>query len=384
MGPSTTESSPPTPFTVTLSDEPLPAFPLSQRDFSTAAKPDELGLTGRKHAILNKLLQRLRSSFAWKKHQVSNAIHGHLAARGADAFIRWRWPWPLRKPFERARLRLYSRGKGIGDELMCIPIFREIRQRNPRCHLTFISRHAAIFRSNPHLNAVEPYSTAAIRDAAELTYSVILPPPRPLATMLAECVGLQLQETESEPPDIIPAPELRKRIDLLEKPLIVIQPQASQWTPNKQWPVESWRELIRLLVGKFEVIEVGGGTLFPQDEFGVRFHSLAGATTMEDFAWIIAQAAVFIGPASGGMHFAHAFRVRSVIIFGGYESPEGYHHPLTQAFYSPVPCAPCWLTTHCPYDRKCLEAIQPEDVFRAASAAALDPQWAPGLPSPVR
>ena len=297
--------------------------------------------------------------------------------RGADAVIRWRWPWPLRKPFARARLRLYSDGGGIGDELMCTPIFREIRRRNPRCHLTFVSRHAGMFRSNPNLDAVEPYSTAAIRDAFKLTYGPVLPPPRPLITLMAECAGLILQPGQPDPPDVTPTPELRAKIDPLARPLIVVQPQASQWTPNKQWPVESWKELIRLLVAEFEVVEVGKETLFPQHGFGARFRSFAGATTMADFAWIIAQATVFIGPVSGGMHFASAFGIRSVIIFGGFEAPGGFHYPLVQAFYSPVPCAPCWLETACPYDRKCLSAIQPAEVFRAARAAALDPQWTP-------
>ena len=234
-----------------------------------------------------------------------------------------------------------------------------------------------MFRSNPNLDAVEPYSADALRDAFQLTYGPVLPPTRPLITLMAECVGLDLQADQLDPPAVTPTSGLRAARESLSGPLIVVQPQASQWTPNKQWPVESWEELIRLLAAEFEVVEVGKETLFPQHEFGPRFRSLAGETTMEDFAWIISQAAVFLGPVSGGMHFADAFRIRSVIIYGGYESPEGHRYPLTQAFYTPVPCAPCWLTTACPYDRKCLSAIQPETVFRAARAAALDPEWVP-------
>ena len=327
---------------------------------------------------MKKLLYRLRTSLAWKKSQVFESFHAWLVRRGADAVIRWRWPWPLRKPFARARLRLYSDGGGIGDELMCTPIFREIRRRNPQCHLTFVSRHPGMFRSNPHLDVVEPFSTAAIGDAVRLTYGPVLPPPRPLITLMAECVGLKLPDDQIEPPTVAPTPEIREKCESIPRPLMVIQPQASQWTPNKQWPVESWKELIRLLVVEFEVVEVGKETLFPEHDFGARFRSFAGATTMADFGWIIAQATVFIGAVSGGMHFASAFRIRSVVIFGGYESPEGSPYPLMQAFYTPVPCAPCWLTTPCPYDRKCLAAIQPAEVFRAVRAAALDPQWTPG------
>ncbi len=321
--------------------------------------------------ILKKLLHRLRISLAWKQRQAVIAGQTFLARLG------WRKPWSLRPPFTRAKLRLYSHGGGIGDELMCTPIFREIRRRNPRCHLTFVTRHPEIFRLNPQLDAVELFSPEAARDAIDLTYGPVVPPPRPLITLMAECVGLDLVADELDAPEFTPTPELRQRRESWTRPLIVIQPQASHWTPNKQWPVAAWQELIGRLVAEFEVVEVGKETLFPQQAFGAGFHSLAGATSMADFAWIIGQAAVFIGPASGGMHFARAFRVRSVIIFGGYESPSGYNYPLTQAFYTPVPCAPCWLTSPCPYDRKCLSAIGPDAVFQAVRAAALDPQWTP-------
>jgi ADP-heptose:LPS heptosyltransferase len=327
--------------------------------------------------IFSKLLPRLRASYAWKKRQVVTAWHGLLTRRGARAVLCFRWLWPRRPPFTRARLRLYTVGGGIGDELMATPIFREVRRRNPQCHITFVTRHPAIFFANLHLDAVEPYSIPAILDAVELTYALVLPPPRPLITLMAECLGLILPAGPLEPPDVTPTPKLRATCAALARPLIVVQPQASQWTPNKQWPVASWKELVRLLAAEFDVVEVGKETLFPQHDFGTRFRSLAGATRMEDFAWIISQATVFIGPVSGGMHFASAFRVRSVIIFGGYESPSGFHYPLMQAFYSPVPCAPCWLTTPCPYERKCLSAIRPEEVFLAVRAAALDPQWSP-------
>jgi ADP-heptose:LPS heptosyltransferase len=302
----------------------------------------------------------------------------HWRVRGAaEGKFHWRWAWPFGKPYLREDLRLYSDGGGIGDELMCTPIFREIRRLNPDCHLTFISRYPAVFRSNPNLDAVEPFSAKAIRGAIQLTYGPAVPPRRQLITLMAECVGLKLEATQLDAPVMMPTPELGAKIGSFTKPLIVIQPQASRWTPNKQWPIESWTELIRMLTAEFEVVEVGQETLFSRPDFGERFHSFVGKTTIADFGWLIAQAAVFVGPVSGGMHFANAFQVRSVVIFGGYESPAGHQYPLMQAFFSDVPCAQCWLTTPCPYDRKCLSMIQPAEVFRTVRAAALDPLWLP-------
>ena len=314
--------------------------------------------------------RRLLDAFAWRWEKITVAVRGHFIRKSGATYIRWRWPWPLRKPFERASIRLYSRGGGVGDELMCTPVFREIHRRNPACRITFFSRHPEMFRSNPYLAAVEPYSVAGVRSAFQLSYMPQPPPPRPLISLLAECVGLEMRSHELDPPAVTPTPEVREKLAAIAAPRIIVQPRASQWTPNKDWPVESWKALIEMLVTHFEVVEVGTGTLFPAPAFGPRFHSFAGATGLADFVWIVSQGGVFVGPPSGGMHLANAFRVPAVIIFGGYESPAGHYYPRTDALYTCVPCAPCWLTTPCPYDLKCLRAIPPEKVFRLVCKAA--------------
>ena len=128
-----------------------------------------------------------------------------------------------------------------------------------------------------------------------------------------------------------------------------------------------------MLVEHYDVVEVGTQTMFPGHQFGPRFHSVSGATTMPDFAWVVSQATVFVGPPSGGMHFANAYEIPSVILLGGYESPDVYDYPWAARFFTPVECAPCWLTTPCPYELKCLRAIRPEEVFRAVMKAVPEP-----------
>ena len=316
-----------------------------------------------------KLISRLVEALAWRRERVLLPFRRWLTFRGSEGVVWWCWPWPLKKPWQRERLRLASHGGGIGDELMCTPIFREIRRLNPGCHLTFVSRYPEIFGSNHHLNEVERFSVEAAADAIYLQYNVVLPPPRPLVTLMAECVGLTLSSNQLEPPRVEPSPQLQARVAGIGQPRIVIQPQASQWTPNKQWPLVLWKRLIGMLLAHFEVVEAGTHPLFTEEDFGPRFHSLAGATTMREFGWLVSQATVFVGPPSGGMHFANAFQIPSVIILGGYEAPDGYDYPWAQRFFSPVECAPCWLTTPCPYELKCLHAIQPEEVFRAVLKA---------------
>jgi len=311
----------------------------------------------------------LMKALAWRRERLLLPFRRWLTFRGSAGSILWRWPWPLKKPWQLSRLRLASHGGGIGDELMCTPVFREIRRLNPECHITFLSRYPEIFRSNPHLDQVERFSLAAAADAIYLQYTLVVPPPRPLMTLMGECVGLALAPCRLEPPLVEPSPELQARLTAIGEPRIVIQPQASHWTPNKQWPVELWKQLVEMLVEHYDVVEAGTQSLFAGAALGPRFHSLAGATSMQDFAWVVSQATVFVGPPSGGMHFANAYEIPSVIIFGGYEAPDGYDYSWVRRFFTPVDCAPCWLTTPCPYALKCLRAIPPEEVFRAVVKA---------------
>jgi ADP-heptose:LPS heptosyltransferase len=306
----------------------------------------------------------------WRLGQARRKVNGWLVRRGARVFIAAHWPWPRRKPFQRSRLRLSGGGGGIGDELMCTPIFAEIKRRNPDCHITFVSRRADFFRGHPHLDEVEPLEYGKTTDVILLDYAYTIPPPRPLVTLMAECVGLRMEASRLIPPPLRPPQDdLKRFVAGTLRPRVVIQPLASQWAPNKLWPLENWAALIRQLVEEFEVIEVGTERAFAHFDFGDHFHSFAGATDMDGFVYLIGSADAFVGPVSGGMHLANALGIPSVIIFGGYESPAGFDYQNLEAFYTPVECAPCWLKDGCPYGLKCLHAISPAAVRDAVGRA---------------
>jgi ADP-heptose:LPS heptosyltransferase len=300
----------------------------------------------------------------WKIEPLVRRLNGLLIRLGPQAYIAIRWPRPMRKPFERPRLILKAPGGGIGDELMCLPVIEEIKRRNPACHITFVTRHAAFFKPHPSIDETLPAEPRS--PGLRLVYHHLLPPPRPLMTMMAECVGIIGRFEKINPPPLDPPAAMKPRLDAMPRPLVAIQPMSSRWTTNKNWPAEHWRELIERLLERYSVIEVGTESLFPTHDFGPRFQSLAGATTLEEFAWVIKEADLFIGPSSAGMHLANAYGVRSVIVFGGYESPGGYDYPDSTAFYSPIFCAPCWRVT-CPFHLECLWAIKPDAVFQAAT-----------------
>ena len=314
-----------------------------------------------------RVISRLVEAMLGSRARELLSWHRLLGFLGPDAAIFLRFP--LKKPWQRERLRVCSEGGGIGDELMCTPIFREIKRLNPRCHLTFVSRYPEMFAGNVHLDAVELFSRESVVDVV-LQYD-IKPPPRSIPRLMAECVGLKLKAVEQlDPPPVDSSPELQAKISAVPLPRVIIQPQASRWTPNKQWPVELWRELVEALLPRFGVVEVGTHSIFTAPPESAHFVSVAGATSLKELAWVVSQGAVFVGPPSGGMHLANAFGIPIVAIFGGYEAPYGHDYAFAERFFTPVPCAPCWLQTPCPYELKCLHAIRPEQVFQAIVKAA--------------
>lgn len=335
---------------------------------------------------------------AYLRRLVRDRIYHALGSLGSHAFVSLRWPWPLKKPYQRKRLLLRPPGAGIGDNLMCTPIFREIKRRNPHCHISFVTRHPELFRDNPLLDQVIRHSNskqddralrlgydhmaprftadrllaegiAAYRRAANgrlyFGYSHPTPPPRPLIRIMAECVGMEFFDNQLDCAAPVVSEAFRNRVAAIPSPYIVIQPHASDWTPNKEWPADYCRELINALVADYDVVEAGTRAVIGPEFQHPRFHCLAGGTSVSEFVYLVSRAHLFVGPDSGGMHIANAFQVPSVVVFGGYSSPESFAYPRVCAFYTPVDCAPCWLATPCPYDTKCLKMITPQQVLEA-------------------
>lgn len=306
---------------------------------------------------------KIRGGLEWRLRRFVFLRDRFLALQGPDFFIHAHWPWPMKKPWERARLRLVGPGRGIGDELMCTPIFREIKRRNPCCKITFIASHLDLFVGNPNIDELIPYSPDEARRAIMLGYNHAIPPPRPLISLMAECVGIKMFSNRldcAEPPS---NPEILRLIETIPTPRIVIQTKASDWTPNKEWPAEYWQELIQRLAANFWVIEVGVRSPLPPSFQHPRMISLVGKTELCDFVAVIKRASIFVGPVSGGMHIANAFRIPAFILFGGYESPRGFAYSEVTPFFRPCDCF--WKTTPCPNGLRCMRSIKPEQVANA-------------------
>jgi len=203
----------------------------------------------------------------------------------------------------------------------------------------------------------------------EFTYETSIPPLRHIAEIMGDCIGLAIRDVR---PDCVIHPETatiwRARLSKLPRPLVAVNRLAGPWSPNKDWPDASWCDLIESLCRSYGVVETGAPKTDASGYRHANYVDLRGQTTVPDLAGVIAASDLHVGPISGPVHIAAAVRVPSVVIYGGYEQPICSGYPGNINLFTELPCSPCWLRDGCPYDRKCLRQIRPDDVMAAISS----------------
>lgn len=160
---------------------------------------------------------------------------------------------------------------------------------------------------------------------------------------------------------------------------IGIQPGTSPAMRWKQWPVDRYRELIRLLISEQPEIKIvlfgspAEAAINRELAFGVEKNVIvaAGKTSIKQVAALIEQCDLLICNDSGLMHAAVAVGTPVVAIYGPTDvnrtAPLGQIHSIIR---HELPCSPCFKlegdeqVRTCPH-HDCLMTITPGEVARA-------------------
>ncbi len=318
--------------------------------------------------MLARIKARILESFRWRTRLLrefyTHRVLGRAAANWGWLARRLMYPLPWSVPYRRSVVEI-ARQSALGDVLMCTPALRELKRRNPKCFVRVYTRFGNALAGLPYVDDVQPFENRP-RNHVLLRYEHALPPRRHLVHVLADNLGLTVNDIF---PDCLIDDALRnefaKRYAYLPRPRVVINRKASKFTRNKDWPDTHWDELTRMLVNVASVIEIGLAEGQPVDGLGEGYVDLRGKTSYGELCAALSVADLHVGPMSGPVHIAAAFRTPCVVIYGGYEHPDTTHYPGNTDLYSPVECAPCWLPGECPFARKCLSMIAPQQVFEA-------------------
>ncbi len=155
------------------------------------------------------------------------------------------------------------------------------------------------------------------------------------------------------------------------QPMIAFAPGA-KLEPNR-WPVERFIEVGKNLVARgYAIIVLGGGSEASMCEriaksIGRNAASLAGKTSVRDSCEALTRCALLVCNDSGVQHLASAAGTPCVSLFTRREFPGMWwpHGNQHEVLMKDVECHTCFLDA-CPYDNKCIKAIDVDEVIAAA------------------
>jgi hypothetical protein len=274
-------------------------------------------------------------------------------------------------------------GFALGDDLLCTAVLRELRKRDGD-GLLMVSDHSELFTGNRDPSYVRPLWARYYRDGSTVS----------ICRRFVRVWGGEFTRPEYAPPDgadgrkipsrhviammcakagIVGPVSIRPYLTLSEDEKasatwasdhIVIQSSgvaARYPARNKEWYPERFQGVVDALQGELKFIQMGSLA----DPLLRNALDLRGATSLRASAAILYRARLYVGPEGFLMHLARAVECPSVIIFGGRVAPWQIGYSCNSNLYSELPCAPCWRTNTCDFDRKCMSDISMDDVVSA-------------------
>lgn len=158
--------------------------------------------------------------------------------------------------------------------------------------------------------------------------------------------------------------------------IFLVNPNASEFLPQRKWPLEYYIELIRLVVkyhpdylilltgSPSEKIEIETIATAVNNE---KCHNFAGKVAFKELTALYTLSKVLITNDSGPGHFSSVTNIKSYVFFGP-ETPKLYGSlGNSSAIYSNFACSPCVSAynhrkTPCT-DNQCLKIISPSTVY---------------------
>ncbi|GJG87923.1 hypothetical protein tb265_31040 [Gemmatimonadetes bacterium T265] len=264
---------------------------------------------------------------------------------------------------------------GIGDDLLCTAIFRELRRRG-RDRFWTASKYAQLYARNADVSVVAPLLPRIGLLLRRLGVQVVHPwytsyhpafdrddpmPEQHLISLMCQKAGIT--GTVALRPYLTLGDD-EVRLGRRVKRQVAIQSSglnARHSMRNKNWLPERYQGVVSALEARYNFVQVGS----VQDPPLAGALDLRGKTSLRETAAVLAGSLAFVGQVGMLMHLARAVDCRSVIVYGGRETPAQSGYPCNENLYSAVSCSPCWKLNACPYDRVCLHMVEVADVVAA-------------------
>jgi len=272
--------------------------------------------------------------------------------------------------FNNARLgfprRVFHGGGGIGDDLLCTTVFHELKNRGNE-RIAVRTFYPDLFQNNPDVDIVIRKKIPILASLTvhglnlfQLTYHV----PLKEHFLAGMCRDAGISGEVGLRPYIFLRPVELAAGRLFDRQIVIQSAGFGSKHPmkNKEWFPERFQKVADQLQGNASLIQVGS----PLDPPLKGALDLRGKTSLREAAAILANSLIFVGQVGFLMHLARAADCRSVIVYGGRETPDKTGYIANKNLVGATPCSPCWEENKCDYDRECMKMISIEAVVNAA------------------
>ncbi|HEX4797484.1 MAG TPA: glycosyltransferase family 9 protein [Humisphaera sp.] len=162
----------------------------------------------------------------------------------------------------------------------------------------------------------------------------------------------------------------------VQRPIVLLNPNASDLLPLRRWPTEKFIELGKRIVADFPEVTLGI-TGAPSEaeaagkiarEISPNALTLAGQTTLRELIVLYTMADVLVTNDSGPGHFSSMTAITSIVLFGP-ETPAvfGPLGPGTRVVRTDLACSPCVNTFNHRFspcnDNVCMQMIEVDEVY---------------------
>ena len=261
---------------------------------------------------------------------------------------------------------VYHGAGGIGDDLLCTCIFRELKKRSAK-NIVIRSAYPDIFQHNKDVTKVVSkkfpvFAGAMIHGLNLFQLTYYFPLKEHFLSSMCRMAGIT-GEVMLRPYLFLQPDELAAG-RFFDRQIVIQSAGIGSTRPmkNKEWFPERFQEVTRQLQSKASLIQLGT----PLDPPLKGALDLRGKTSFREAAAILANSLIFVGQVGFLMHLARAVDCRSVIIYGGREAPEMTGYIANNNLVGITPCAPCWEENKCDHDRECMKMISSDVVVNAA------------------
>ena len=263
----------------------------------------------------------------------------------------------------RLRLTLLNAFPGIGDVLFLSSLVESIKIKYPKIKINVLTEHCDLLKNNDSIYSINQKTTFFTFRHWYLEIRQNKNPKKHILTESLEKLGLSSQI--QNPSYFVTVEERKNAVQILrtynDKPLLAINTVTKE--PTKNWLPQHWNKLIVKLAENFTLIQLGDENEIILDNT-VR---LAGQLNLRESISVLEKCSLFIGGVSFLMHAAASVGVKSVIIYGGRETPSNSGYSQNINLFERMECGPCWIHEEdgefCSNELDCMKNIKPDLVY---------------------